>query len=224
MKLSVIIPVYNEKGTILEILKRVQTVPLEKEIIVVDDGSTDGTRETLKKVPVAGDIKIIFQEKNLGKGAAVRRGLKEATGDLVIFQDADLELDPRDITILFKAWAPHTPVVYGSRFLGRKNKMPFHTWIANRFLTLLTNILFQGGITDMETCYKLCSRDILLSLGLTEDGFGIEPEITCKLLKKGYRIKEVPVSYQPRRKGKKINWRDGLRAVYYLFKYRLGKC
>ncbi len=237
MKLSVIVPVYNEKDTILEVIERVQGVSIDKEIIVVDDGSTDGTREILQQMQLpsphsyplrgedtgGGDIKVILKEQNKGKGSAVREGLKHAKGDVVIIQDADLELIPEDVLTLYKEWTKDFPVVYGSRFLG-KNSIPLYSRFANKLLTFLTNVLFFANLTDMETCYKLCSRDILFSLHLEANGFEIEPEITCKILKKGFKIKEMPVNYNPRKIGKKINWKDGVKAIFCLFKYRIEKC
>jgi len=219
VKLSIIIPVYNEKDTILKVIDKVKTLPLDKEIIVVDDGSTDRTREILKTVE-SNRIKIILKECNEGKGAAIRKGLEYAEGDYVVFQDADLELEPHDILHMVKMINDNSGVIYGSRFL-KKQKIPFINLFANKFLTLLTNILFSAHITDMETCYKLCPRDLLLSLNLQSNSFEIEPEITCKILKRGIKIKEVPVTYNPRRAGKKINWRDGVKAIFYLLKYRI---
>ncbi len=250
MKLSVIMPVYNEKVTLLEIIQKVQAVPVEKEIVIVDDGSTDGTREILKQVKSGninfpsplhspptlcggrgedngggekGDIKIILKEKNEGKGSAIREGLKNATGDVVVIQDADMEYDPMDwLKMLEVMEEKNAAAVYGSRFLCKDNEFPFLSRIANRFLTLLTNMLFSAKTTDMETCYKLCSRELLLSLNLRTNSFEIEPEITCKILKNGCRIEEVPVSYKPRNKiaGKKIGWNDGFKAIHYIVKYR----
>jgi glycosyltransferase involved in cell wall biosynthesis len=223
MKLSVIIPVYNEKNTVVEVIEKVRNVPLEKEIIVVDDGGTDGTRDRLSQIQKTQDFRMILKNKNEGKGSAIRTGLKEATGDVIIIQDADLECNPNEIATLFNAWSNNSPVVYGSRFLSKKNKLPLHSLFANKFLTWLTNFLFKGSITDMETCYKLISKDILLSLSLEQNGFEIEPEITCKILKKGYKIKEVPISYCPRNKdkGKKICWKDGIKAIFYIVGLRL---
>ncbi|MCX8082101.1 MAG: glycosyltransferase family 2 protein [bacterium] len=228
MKLSIIIPVYNEKNTIITVLEKVFSLPLEKEIIVIDDGSTDGTGTLLKEFQFSNPVcqstncKIIFKEKNEGKGAAIREGLKYATGEYIIFQDADLELNPEDIPSIFKLVNDKYKVIYGSRFL-KKQSVPFINFLANRFLTNLTNILFGSRITDMETCYKLCPRELLLSLNLHTNGFEIEPEITCKILKKGYKIEEVPIKYIPRKEGKKINWKDGIKAIFYLIKYRIKR-
>ena len=222
MKLSIIIPVYNEENTILKVSEKVKSLPLEKEIIIVDDGSTDRTREVLEKIKNIQNLKVIFKNKNQGKGSAIREGLKYASGEAIIIQDADLEYEPTDIVHIFKLWIEGYPVVYGSRFLS-KNRMPLHSLIANKFLTVLTNILFFSHLTDMETCYKLCPRELLLSLNLQSKGFEIEPEITCKILKRGIKIKEVPIIYNPRQSGKKINWKDGVKAIFYISKYRFMK-
>lgn len=218
MKLSVIIPVYNEKDTILAVIEKIISLPIEKEVIIVDDGSTDGTREILKESR-SDNLKIILKEKNEGKGSAIREGLKYATGDYIIFQDADMELEPADIILMLKTVNDRNKVIYGSRFL-KKQSVPLINLLANRLLTQLTNILFGCKITDMETCYKLCPRELLLSLDLKANRFEIEPEITCKILKRGYKIKEIPIKYHPRKEGKKINWKDGVKAIFYLFKYR----
>lgn len=226
MRLSIIIPVFNEKDTVRILLERVLAVPLEKEIIIVDDGSTDGTRQILQRLAVSdftshiSRLEVVLQNTNQGKGAAIRAGLEHATGEYVVFQDADLELNPSEIPRLVAAADTRHPVVYGSRFL-LPQKTSFLNRAANAFLTILTNVLYGARLTDMETCYKLCPRQLLLSLGLTACGFEIEPEITCRILRKGYRIREVPVSYAPRVAGKKINWKDGFRAIYYLLKYRI---
>ncbi|HOL22338.1 MAG TPA: glycosyltransferase family 2 protein [bacterium] len=225
MKLSIIIPVYNEKGTIFKILAEIEALPVEKEIIIVDDGSTDGTREILKEIQNSNpkNLKIIFKEKNEGKGSAIREGLKYVNGDVVVIQDADLEYNPVDLLEMLKVMEETgNEVIYGSRFLNRQS-IPLINFIANKFLTWLTNILFSVKMTDMETCYKLCSKNLLLSLNLQTNGFEIEPEITCKILKKGIKIKEMSISYNPRRKGKKINWKDGIKAIFYIFKYRITR-
>jgi glycosyltransferase involved in cell wall biosynthesis len=220
MKISILVPAYNERSTIRAVLAKVRALPCDKEIIVVDDGSTDGTREILMSMQ-DGDVSIVLQEINRGKGAAIRRGLREVSGDYVVFQDADLELDPSDILRLAERAAKGAPVVYGSRFLIPQ-PMPLVSALANRFLTLLTNVLYGGRITDMETCYKFCAVDVLKGLDLRSSGFELEPEITCKILRKGYRIEEVPVAYRPRREGKKIGWKDGVLAVWYLLRYRIA--
>lgn len=215
MKLSVIIPVYNEFDGVDKIINKVKEVPIAKEIIVVDDFSTDGTREKLKMI--AG-IKLALHPKNMGKGAAIRTGIKEATGDVIVIQDADLEYDPTDYINLIKPFEDKgVEAVYGSRFKG-KGEFLFLSKLANRFLTLLTNILF-GKVSDMETCYKLVRREIFLDLKLTANRFEIEPEITAKLLRKGIRVVEVPIKYRARKIGKKIGVKDGIAACYYLFKW-----
>ncbi|MEO0093949.1 MAG: glycosyltransferase family 2 protein [candidate division WOR-3 bacterium] len=215
MKLSVIIPVYNEIVGVEKIIDKVKEVPIAKEIIVVDDFSTDGTREKLKMLD---GIKLVLHPKNMGKGAAIRTGIREATGDIIVIQDADLEYDPSDYINLIKPFEDkRVGAVYGSRFKGR-GKFLFLSKLANRFLTLLTNILF-GKVSDMETCYKLVRREVFLDLKLTANRFEIEPEITAKLLRKRIRIEEVPIKYQARRVGKKIGIKDGIAACYYLLKW-----
>ncbi len=232
MRLSVIIPVYNEKKTILEILKKISDVPVEKEIIIVDDKSTDGTTEILKgliksKLPAEvehGNLKIVFKEKNEGKGSAIREGLKYVKGDYVVFQDADLEYNPLDyVRMLEPIVKGKTEVVYGSRFLSKGNRFLPLSFFANKFLTLLVNILFHSRLTDMETCYKLCPSDLLMSLDLRANGFEIEVEMTCKILKKRFEICEIPIRYISRDVafGKKIGFKDGLKAIASIIKYRL---
>lgn len=217
MKLSVIVPVYNERGHIEDIIAAVKAVPLDKEIIVVDDFSTDGTRHCLKG---KHGITVILHDSNMGKGAAIRSGLKVATGDLVIIQDADLEYSPLDYTrLLIPIKDGKARVVYGSRFLGNGEFLTA-SYYANRMLTLLTNLLFDSRLTDMETCYKLVERRLLQSLGLRSSRFEIEPEITCKILKKKERIIEVPITYRGRRRGKKIGPKDGVQAVWNLLKWK----
>jgi glycosyltransferase involved in cell wall biosynthesis len=227
-KLSVIVPVYNERNTVVEVVRRMRAVELpdgiEREIIVIDDGSTDGTRDVLRQL---GDstVRILVHEGNRGKGAAVRTGLALATGDYVLIQDADLEYDPDDWPRLI---APVTRgrarVVYGSRFTGERRNMLLLHWIGNRLLSLVTNVLFNSTLSDMETGYKLVDRKLLNDLGLRSDHFDIEPEITAKILKRGIRIYEVPISYMGREfdEGKKITWRDGFAALWTLVKFRLG--
>jgi len=221
-KLSVVIPVYNEKNYILEIIRRVKAVDIEKEIIIVDDFSTDGTREILKGLAAKGE-KVIFHEKNMGKGAALRTGFGNVTGDYVIVQDADLEYDPDDYhKLLAPVLKGKAEVVYGSRFTGERRNMFFHHWVGNRFLTLVTNILYNTTISDMETCYKLFRSDIIKSIDIKSNRFNFEPEITAKVLKKGIRIYEVPISYTGREfsEGKKISWVDGISALWTLIKCR----
>ncbi len=223
MKLSIVIPVYNEESTIKLVLDRVRKLPLDKEIIVVNDGSTDKTSEILKKEK-DNLVKVINCEKNKGKGAAVRLGYSHARGDVVIIQDADLELNPMEIPKLIKPIVQgRTKVVYGSRFLKSPGKISFLNLFANRFLVIITNILYGVSLSDMETCYKVLRRDILNTITLTSSRFEFEPEITAKLLRKGYKIYEVPISYYPRSvmHGKKIGWKDGVKAVLTLMKYKL---
>lgn len=224
-KLSILIPVYNEESTIKEVLKRVQSVPtppLKKEIIIVDDFSTDNTRETLKRMD-GNNVKIFFHKKNMGKGSAIRTALKHATGDIIIIQDADLEYSPEEYPKLLKPILDKkTKVVYGSRFT-KKHKAKYKLYyLGNLFLTFMTNLIFNSNITDMETCYKVFTKDIINKIKLRAKRFDLEPEITAKILKNRYKIIEVPISYQCRdiEEGKKITWKDGVLALYYLFKYR----
>lgn len=217
MKLSVIIPVYNETRSVEAILERVRRVALEKEVIVVDDGSTDGTCEKLKRVP---DIVLVVHERNQGKGAALKSGLARARGDVVIFQDADLEYDPADFGLLFAKIRDGVKIVYGSRFLG-KGDFLLASRLANRFLTFLTNLLFGSHLTDMETCYKMLHRSVFGLLSLRARRFDFEPEVTAQLLRQHCAIVEVPIHYRARRAGKKIGVKDGLAAVLTLLKYRL---
>nr|WP_040666069.1 glycosyltransferase family 2 protein [Nitrolancea hollandica] len=227
MKLSVVIPVYNEVNTIRQILEQVRGVeiPYEKEIIVVDDSSTDGTREILADEEARNqDTRILYHRENRGKGAAVRSGLATVTGDVVIIQDADLEYDPRDYAKLLRPIEEgRSKVVYGSRFLGEHKAMYFWHSVGNKSLTLVTNILFDTTLTDMETCYKVFTADIARGLRLTSDRWGFDPEITAKILKQGHRIYEVPISYTGREfwEGKKISWRDGMTVLVTLVRCRL---
>jgi glycosyltransferase involved in cell wall biosynthesis len=225
MNLSVIIPVYNEINTIDEILARVESVNLAEEIIIVDDGSTDGTREKLQELSSSNPlIKVIFHEKNSGKGSAVRTGIKSSTKDLLIIQDADLEYDPRDYPSLLKPIEEGVAdVVYGSRFLGapRRTSMFWHM-IANKLLTFMTNLLYNSILSDMETGYKLFRREIIFDIPLRSKRFNFEPEITAKLLKRHIRIYEVPITFNPREysEGKKIGLMDAFEAVWTLIRYR----
>jgi glycosyltransferase involved in cell wall biosynthesis len=224
MKLSVIIPVFNEENTIREILRRVEAVDIAKEIIVVNDGSTDNTSALLKEQKMAA-LKVVEQPVNMGKGTAVRTGFAQATGDIVIIQDADLELDPQDYSRLIEPLlAGWTDVVYGSRYMrGRVPGQPWPNYLANRLLVLATNLLYNASLTDMETCYKVLRAEVAKGLDLRASRFEIEPEITAKLLKRGHQILEVPVSYYPRsaREGKKIKWRDGFSTLFTLLRCRL---
>jgi glycosyltransferase involved in cell wall biosynthesis len=232
--LSVIMPVYNEKKTIQTIIGRVMGVPLEKELIIVDDGSTDGTREILadfakalataeKEFDGRPNIKVVLHEKNRGKGAAIATGLKHITGDYVIIQDADLEYHPEEYSRLLEPLLRgDADVVYGSRFKGSGRAFLFWHRMGNMFLNLVTNILYNSTLTDMETCYKTFRRDVIKDMKIESRRFNIEPEITAKILKRKYRVFEVPITYSGRdfSEGKKITWKDGLSALWTLIKFR----
>jgi len=224
MKLSVIIPVYNEVESIEIILKRVQATKLANEILVIDDGSKDGTRDVLKKLDGKQSVRIILHEKNQGKGAAVRTGMAAAKGDVLLIQDADLEYDPRDYPELLKPIQENlADVVYGSRFLGRSHRVTmFWHMVANKSLTLMTNILYDTILTDMETGYKVFRRDVIDGIVFRANSFDFEPEFTAKVLKRRFRIFEVPITFNPRdyTQGKKIKIQDAFQAVWTLIKYR----
>ena len=240
MKLSVIVPAYNEIDTIAEILRRVRavdltvsigygpedgsTVALGREVVVVDDGSTDGTRDVLRAYQDEPGVRVILHTENQGKGAAVRTALDEAAGDIMLIQDADLEYDPRDYPAMLRPILEgRSQVVYGSRFRGGPTKaMFFWHMLGNRFLTLVTNVLYDSILSDMETCYKVFTREVAEKLDLRASGWGFDPEITAQILKLGYRIYEVPIAYTGREfeEGKKIGWRDGLTVLWTLLKYR----
>jgi len=239
MKLSIIVPVYNEIETIAEILRRVRAVPIvvpvgygpddgsipfEREIVVVDDGSTDGTTAFLHTLADEPDITIVFHEQNRGKGAAVQTALRHTEGDVMLIQDADLEYDPREYPALLQPIVEgRSEAVYGSRFRGGPTRaMFFWHMLGNRFLTFVTNILYDTILSDMETCYKVFTREVAEQLDLRASRWGFDPEITAQILKLGYRIYEVPISYTGREfdEGKKISWRDGLTVLWTLLKYR----
>ena len=221
--LSVVMPAFNEKDTIEEIIRRVRAVPLRTQLVVVDDCSTDGTREILARLATEFGFTLLLQPRNMGKGAALRRGFDAVTGDLVVIQDADLEYSPEEFPQLIELICEgRADVVYGSRFLGRHRVFLFTHYAGNRVLTLLTNILYNTMLTDMETCYKVMRTEVLRSMTLHSNGFGIEPELTAKIFKRGYRVYEVPITYDGRGydEGKKITWRDGVVALWVLLKYR----
>ena len=227
MRLSVIIPVYNERATIARLLQRVRDVNIEKEIIVVDDGSTDGTREVLEKLQDKIDI-LVYHDRNQGKGAAIRTGVVKATGDVVVIQDADLEYDPQEYHRLIKPIADgRADVVYGSRFMGGDEHRVLFFWhfVGNQFLTLLSNMFTNLNLTDMETCYKMLKADVIKGITIEQNRFGFEPEITAKVAKMHCRIYEVGISYSGRdyTEGKKIGWKDGFQAMWCIIKYSLRR-
>lgn len=225
--LTVIVPVFNERGTVAEILRRIRSVelPLAVDVIVVDDGSSDGTEKVLRLL-ADSTVQVVTHERNQGKGAAIRTGLSLATGDLILIQDADLEYDPEDWPKLLAPILKHRAfVVYGSRFTGERRNMLLLHWIGNRFLSLVTNVLYGTTLSDMETCYKLFDRRVVEKIRVVSNRFDFEPEITAKVLRSGFRIYEVPISYTGREvsEGKKITWRDGFGALRALVKFRFVK-
>ena len=236
MKLSIIMPVYNEENTLRKILEKVRSVDIEKEIIIVDDGSTDGTKEILKAIKTIKNrnTKIIYHTGNMGKGAAIKTGLKHITGDIIVIQDADLEYDPQDYHKLIGPIVNgESRVVYGSRILGRKGKSYLRYYLKKNFLALryhlgsrlltgVVNLLYHAEITDLYTCYKVFDTKVLKGTKLNCKGFEFCPEVTAKMKKQGYKIYEVPISYYPRsiKEGKKITWKDGLKGLHVLIKYR----
>jgi glycosyltransferase involved in cell wall biosynthesis len=226
VKLSVIIPIYNERTTLAELLARVRAVDVEKEIICVDDASTDGTRQILAEEAQRGDLVVIEHPENRGKGAAVQSGLQAITGDVVVIQDADLEYDPEDYHLLLRPiLAGRAKVVYGSRFLGGERRaMRYWHSVGNKGLTQLTNVLYDTTLTDMETCYKMLTADVARKLRLREPRWGFDPEITAQILRSGHRIYEVPITYAGREyeDGKKISWRDGFVVLRTLVRCRFG--
>ena len=222
-KVSILVPVYNEKKSFLTLLKRLECIDfgLEKEIIIIDDFSTDGTRDLYQNIP----HKVLYHDFNQGKGAALRTGLEAAEGDIIIIQDADLEYNPEDYKHLIDLIKNDKfDVVYGSRFLNRENNKNFliMSFVANQFLTLLTNLLFGASLTDMETCYKAFKKEFIKNIKINSNRFDFEPEVTAKLLKQNVRFTEIPISYNGRTfyEGKKITWKDGLQAIFTLIKYR----
>jgi glycosyltransferase involved in cell wall biosynthesis len=227
VKLSVVIPIYNECATLAELLARVRAVDVEKEIVCVDDCSTDGTRQILAEEAARGDLVVVEHAENRGKGAAVQNGLQAVSGDVVVIQDADLEYDPQDYHVLLRPiLAGRAKVVYGSRFLGGEHlAMRYWHSVGNKGLTLLTNMLYDTTLTDMETCYKTFTGDVARKLRLREPRWGFDPEITAQILRAGYRIYEVPISYAGREyeEGKKISWRDGFTVLRTLLRCRLSR-
>ncbi len=228
MKISILMPVYNEMKTIADVIELVRNVHMDKEIVLVDDCSSDGTREFLKEQFGDGkaEIKVLYHEKNQGKGAAIRTALAHAEGDYIIVQDADLEYSPQDMVRMSEVVdRTGAEAVYGSRFLDSWKVTSFPHFLVNKSLTALTNILFGGNLTDMETCYKMVRKDLMKSLDIRANKFEFEPEVTAKLLTRGVKIEEIPVAYRGRGydEGKKIGWRDGVEAVVTIFKLKFSK-
>lgn len=225
MKLSIVMPVYNERGTLEEIVGKVKALDLDKEIIIVDDGSTDGSREWLRAQDGRDGVRVFFHGRNRGKGAALRTGFDHVTGDVVVPQDADLEYDPQDFVRMLEPFQRGVAdAVYGSRLIGGAPQRVHLFWhrVGNSFLSFVTNLLYNSTLSDMETCYKMVRADVLRGLNLASDGFSIEPEITAKILKRKLRVYELPISYYGRtyEEGKKITWRHGFGALWTLIKYR----
>jgi len=224
--LSVVMPVYNERNTIEQIIRRVLAVPMRIQLIVVDDVSTDGTSEILERLQQELGFTLLKQPRNGGKGAALRRGFAAVSGDMMIIQDADLEYHPEEYPLLTGLiTSGRADVVYGSRFLGTHRVFLLTHYLGNRLLTFITNVLYNTMLTDMETCYKVMRTEVLRSMDLKSNGFGIEPEITAKVFKRRYKVYEVPISYDGRGydEGKKITWRDGVVALWVLLKYRFSE-
>jgi glycosyltransferase involved in cell wall biosynthesis len=224
-RLTVIVPAFNEEATISDVINRVRKVQISKQIVVVNDGSTDGTACVLEREALHGDIEVITHQKNQGKGAAVRTGLEQVRGKVVIIQDADLEYDPDEYAdLLAPIERGITEVVYGSRFLGAP-RTAMHFWhaLGNRFLTLVANVLYDTTLSDLETGYKVFTAEVARSLRLRSNGWGVDPEITAKILRQGHRIYEVPISYAGREynEGKKITWRDGITVLFTMLRYRI---
>jgi glycosyltransferase involved in cell wall biosynthesis len=225
VEITVLIPVFNERNTILEVVRRVQEQPFSKEIIIIDDCSVDGTRELLQQTAFPPNVKVLFHNKNMGKGAGIRTGIQAATKDITIIQDADLEYNPSDFgAVLRPILDGVADVVYGSRFLGTHRSFMLHHYLGNKLLTLTTNVLYNNILTDMETGYKAFRTPILKGVRIRSNRFDFEPEITAKVLKKGYRIYEVPIYYAGRdyAEGKKITWRDGFAAMWALVRFRFS--
>ncbi|MCX7910622.1 MAG: glycosyltransferase family 2 protein [Endomicrobia bacterium] len=225
MKVSIIVPVYNEEKTILDIIEKIKKVDLgvEKEIIIVDDGSTDNTLEILKKIKLNSGFKIIFHHTNKGKGAAIRTGIKESSGDIIAIQDADLEYNPKELkNLISQIIAKKSLVVYGSRFLKRNPVLYRKYYLGNKLISWLISVLFSHKVTDSYTCYKVFHREVLKNINLESNRFEIEAELTCKFLKKGYKILELPISYNPRsiKQGKKIKFKDAILGIYTVFKIK----
>lgn len=223
MEISVLVPVYNERNTILEVVRRVMEQPFHKELIIIDDCSTDGTRELLQQTQWPPNIRVLYHDKNMGKGAGIRTGLSAVSKDIIIIQDADLEYNPSDFGVVLRPIVDGVAdVVYGSRFLGIHRSFMLHHYLGNKFLTIFTNVLYNNMLTDMETGYKAFRTEVLKDVKIRSNRFDFEPEITAKVLKRGYRIYEVPIYYAGRDylEGKKITWRDGFAAIWALLRFR----